>query len=234
MNNDLPTSTVMPPVPADDSPEEVARCSLTNKWFSEDALVLFRGQLVSAEGKQILLDRWQTGLDAPGKMSRSGAWRYGFGRLDCLFILPIALLLAAIAIFLLIFVRPLLALPLITHPRMTTAILFLILGFVTILYFTLSHGWRGRSVGKRAGSQRVITMDGKSVSRVRSLARAFAAYWPIFFVGVAGTVPKGSDLAWATAGVWQAVDMTCAWCDAKAQRFLHERTCGIWVIHDDV
>ena len=42
----------------------MGRCSVTGKAYPEDELVTFQGQLVSAEGKQILLDRLRIGADA--------------------------------------------------------------------------------------------------------------------------------------------------------------------------
>ena len=57
-----------------------APCSITKKWFPEDELVTFQGQLVSAEGKQILLDRLRTGVRAPSDLVRPG----GFRRFVCI------------------------------------------------------------------------------------------------------------------------------------------------------
>ena len=42
----------------------MGKCSITGKSYPEDELVTFQGQLVSAEGKQILLDRLRIGADA--------------------------------------------------------------------------------------------------------------------------------------------------------------------------
>jgi len=42
----------------------MGKCSVTGKSYPEDELVTFQGQLVSAEGKQILLDRLRIGADA--------------------------------------------------------------------------------------------------------------------------------------------------------------------------
>ena len=60
----------------------MAQCSVTHKWFPEDELIMFQGQLVSAEGKQVLLDRLLTGADSPDAMIRPGAWR----RIGCIFL----------------------------------------------------------------------------------------------------------------------------------------------------
>ena len=52
----------------------MAQCNITKKWFPEDELVTFQGQLVSAEGKEILLDRLRTGVIAPGPPTRPTWW----------------------------------------------------------------------------------------------------------------------------------------------------------------
>ncbi|MHB1767122.1 MAG: hypothetical protein ACYCUV_04630 [Phycisphaerae bacterium] len=64
-DNPYETTPIEKASPGNTGPEPgMGRCSVTGKWVPEDALVTFQGQLVCAEGKQILLDRLRIGEDA--------------------------------------------------------------------------------------------------------------------------------------------------------------------------
>ncbi len=218
----------------------MAQCSITKKWFPEDEVVTFQGQLVSAEGKQILLDRLQTGAEAPGKLMCPTRWN----RLWCICLdwLIIALCwYVGIVVVVLILVR---LLPLNVAYSLGTAtflfIMFLVLGTISVGYFTFMHGRKGKSIGKMAGSMRVVNLDGSPISRLKAAARAVVYCGAMFlFVAVlllmeawhptkTHVVAVGSPTF--VCLIWGLLDIICAVFDTRTQRSLHDRICGTRVI----
>ena len=211
----------------------MGRCSVTGKAYPEDELVTFQGQLVSAEGKQILLDRLQTGADMSDELGRPGVWR----RFGCIFLDGILLTVFA---FLL---RAMMGVPFIApatdpkflHQRIAAdSVVFA----VEILYFGLLHGWQGKSIGKIVGHLRVVNLDGTSISKRKAFGRAIAYEFgglmivlaSIFGVGSGNSVIVLSGLVLGL--VWIATDNICALADARLQRSLHDRICGTRVIFE--
>jgi uncharacterized RDD family membrane protein YckC len=211
----------------------MGRCSVTGKAYPEDELVTFQGQLVSAEGKQILLDRLQTGADMSDELGRPGVWR----RFGCIFLDGILLTVFA---FLL---RAMMGVPFIApatdpkflHQRIAAdSVVFA----VEILYFGLLHGWQGKSIGKIVGHLRVVNLDGTSISKRKAFGRAIAYEFgglmivlaSIFGVGLGNSVIVLSGLILGL--VWIATDNICALADARLQRSLHDRICGTRVIFE--
>ncbi len=211
----------------------MGQCSVTGKAYPEDELVTFQGQLVSAEGKQILLDRLQTGADMSDELGRPGVWR----RFGCIFLDGILLTVFA---FLL---RAMMGVPFIApatdpkflHQRIAAdSVVFA----VEILYFGLLHGWQGKSIGKIVGHLRVVNLDGTSISKRKAFGRAIAYEFgglmivlaSIFGVGLGNSVIVLSGLILGL--VWIATDNICALADARLQRSLHDRICGTRVIFE--
>ncbi len=211
----------------------MGRCSVTGKAYPEDELVTFQGQLVSAEGKQILLDRLQTGADMSDELGRPGVWR----RFGCIFLDGILLTVFA---FLL---RAMMGVPFIApatdpkflHQRIAAdSVVFA----VEILYFGLLHGWQGKSIGKIVGHLRVVNLDGTSISKRKAFGRAIAYEFgglmivlaSIFGVGLGNSVIVLGGLILGL--VWIATDNICALADARLQRSLHDRICGTRVIFE--
>ena len=210
----------------------MAQCSITRKWFPEDELVTFQGQLVSAEGKQILLDRLQTGADAPGGLVRPAVLR----RFGCIFLDGILLGVFGLVLDLLLgvsfFGRT------VANQGSGVAVMGTLLSLAAaILYFGLLHGWKGQSVGKMAGSLRVVNMDGTPISKAKAFARAvaytfnstlivMASLFGLFLHSVALI-----SLGGFAAGLWGLTDAIMALVDTRMQRSLHDRICGTRVIY---
>ena len=229
-----PLSTSHPePVTSSTGPAPgMAQCSITKKWFPEDELVTFQGQLVSAEGKQILLDRLQTGAEAPNAFVRPGVWR----RIGCIFVID-GIVLGAFGLILDYTFGITLGTPL-TDPRLIShrLIVSIIALAVAILYFGLLHGWKGQSLGKMVGNLRVINMDGTPISKPKAFARALAYTFGnvlVVLALLAGLLTKNVSIIAAgvfLGGTWGLADCILALVDTRMQRSLHDRICGTRVI----
>lgn len=220
-----PASATTAPAPG------MAQCSITKKWFPEDELVTFQGQLVSAEGKQILLDRLQTGASAPNELMRPGILR----RFGCIFLDGIVLGVVGLVLDLL------LGLSFFGYAGTAQGSLMAGMGNLlsvaaAILYFGLLHGWNGQSLGKRVGNLRVINMDGTPISKSKAFARALAYTFGnvlialTLFVGLLTKNMTVFALGSVLAGVWGLTDCIMALVDTRMQRSLHDRICGTRVI----
>ncbi|MGC9260722.1 MAG: RDD family protein [Phycisphaerae bacterium] len=220
-----------------------AQCSITKKWFPEDELVTFQGQLVSAEGKQILLDRLQTGIKTPAPPTRPTWWN----RLWCICL-----------DWLLIFVSWSFIEQAITYEALRTrrhaleqtraattisgTALFLSLSVISFAYFTVLHAWKGKSLGKMAGKLRVVKLDGSPVSWARAAARSLATFGLLWVAtGAVIFADMWPEIAMISAGltimlawVWVLVDGLFALFDTRTQRSLHDRICGTRVIKEDL
>ena len=209
-----------------------AQCSVTKKWFPEDELVTFQGQLVSAEGKQILLDRLQTGAEAPNEFVRPGVWR----RIGCIFFID-GILLGIFGLVLNYLFGISMFTPQTDPGVMSRRLMVSLIALaVAILYFGLLHGWKGQSLGKMVGNLRVINMDGTPISKPKAFARALAyTFGNVLTVLalVAGVVTKNVAIISVgvfLGGTWGLVDCILALVDTRMQRTLHDRICGTRVI----
>ena len=219
-----------------------AQCSITKKWFPEDELVTFQGQLVSAEGKQILLDRLLTGAEAPGKLMCPTRWT----RLWCICLDWLVIGLCwYVGMVPVVFILVRLLLVRLLHLDFASfaakgVVMFLLLGTISVGYFTFMHGRKGKSIGKMAGSLRVVNLDGSPISRLKAAARA-VVYCGAMFLFVAVLLlmeawhPTKTRLV--TIGsltfvclIWGLLDIICAVFDTRTQRSLHDRICGTRVI----
>ncbi len=226
-------SVAPPNIPGRADPHSgMAQCSITKKWFPEDELVTFQGQLVCAEGKQILLDRLQTGALAPNEFVRPGVWR----RIGCIFFID-GILLGAVGLVLDYPFGITLGTPVADPTLISRRIIASILGLaVVILYFGLLHGWKGQSLGKMVGNLRVINMDGTPISKPKAFARALTyTFGNVLFVLtlLIGLLSKNIALiGWGSglAGVWELTDCIMALADTRMQRSLHDRICRTRVI----
>ena len=213
----------------------MAQCSITKKWFPEDELVTFKGQMVSAEGKQILLDHLRTGADAPGALRRPGV----AARFWCIFL--DFLLLGVLAVL----IQSALGMRL-WEPHRYNRLQHQALGLAAyalevsldIFYFGFFHGWKGKSLAKMAGNLRVVNLDGTSISKPKAFARAAAfQIGPIVTLFSALLAMLTSDRAIYDIGlllsyVWMLFDGVFALIDSRTQRSLHDRICGTRVIEE--
>ncbi len=217
----------------------MGQCSVTGAWHPQDELVSFQGQLVSAAGKQILLDRLRTGANVPGEMERPSI----MGRFGCIFVDIVLLQIFTYAL------RPVFGLPLIqpigsaaasqqAKQVWPTAVIAVIVVVAVILYFGLMHGLKGRSLGKMAGKLRVVNLDGSRISMSKAFARAVAyeAGGLVISVGlILFAVMHSKPVMYgaiALGSIWGLTDVICALVDSRRQRALHDLICGTRVIRE--
>ena len=235
MTDQPPESSPPPPGSVEAGPD-MAQCSITQKWFPEDELVTFQGQLVSAEGKQILLDRLQTGVDAPGALLRpSAAARFWCIFLDML-LHGVLSMIYRIAVGMRVW-----------EPRRYNRLQHEALGVVVLtvglcsylLYFGILHGWKGKTFGKMAGHLSVINLDGTPISKSKAFARAAVfQFGPILlliatFLGVLTGNESLFNLGVFVSWIWFVLDGVAALADPRMQRSLHDRICGTRVVREN-
>ncbi len=232
------------PDPQQNSSSPMAQCSVTGQWHPEDDLVSFQGQLVSAEGKQILLDRLMAGEAPATDMTRPGVLR----RLGCLFLDGLVMIIPTIVL------DAGLGFGLIAVANNTGggfgvpagASLFLgfyavLLGLMYVAYFSICHAKWGCTIGKKAGKLRVVNLDGSPISTGTAWIRGFAYAGGdvviglmMLFAGLTGN----SMVAMAVVGIvellvfgWILADIIMALVDTRMQRSLHDRVAGTRVVY---
>ena len=229
--------SIAPPNISDraDPQSGMAQCSVTRQWFPEDEVVAFQGQLVSAEGKQILLDRLRTGADAPGALLRPGT----AARFWCIFLDLMLLGVLGFIVEIAVGMR-------LWEPRRYNRLEHQALGlvvvtielFLYILYFGNLHGWRGKTLGKMAGHLCVVNLDGTPISKTKAFLRAAVFQFGLIMVLLAtfaGLLTGNKSLfTWGVcvSWVWFLLDGVVALADTRMQRSLHDRICGTRVICD--
>ncbi len=229
--------SIAPPNISDraDPQSGMAQCSVTRQWFPEDEVVVFQGQLVSAEGKQILLDRLRTGADAPGALLRPGT----AARFWCIFLDLMLLGVLGFIVEIAVGMR-------LWEPRRYNRLEHQALGlvvvtielFLYILYFGNLHGWRGKTLGKMAGHLCVVNLDGTPISKTKAFLRAAVFQFGLIMVLLAtfaGLLTGNKSLfTWGVcvSWVWFLLDGVVALADTRMQRSLHDRICGTRVICD--
>ena len=214
----------------------MAQCSITKKWFPEDELVTFQGQLVSAEGKQILLDRLQTGTAAPGTLARPTVLR----RLFCIFVDWLILVPGFLGISALVGRSVNFSSPDRSSAhlrRVSTAlhvggVLYLIFGAIVIAYFSIMHSWKGKTIGKGIGGLHVVNADGSPISWRRATARSFVFLGIMFpyYIAISTGIGNLMEITAYAVLAWIVADAAGGITDTRMQRTLHDRICGTRVI----
>ncbi len=239
MTDQLPQSSPVASSCAEPQPG-VAQCSVTKKWFPEDEIVTLQGQLVSAEGKQILLDRLRTGAGEPGALASPGVFRrFVCISIDWLIILPVWYLLTMAVVVWVV-------LPLHLQGSMGhygfILLVYSLFAVVSSLYFSILHGGAGKSIGKMLGRLRVISLDGSRASWKRILMRSVLYPGTIAIIGACGLLPSSVgegalkiliELAAGAFMAWVLADALTALFDTRMQRSLHDRICGTRVIREN-
>ncbi len=218
------------PSPGVDAPPGMMQCSVTGQWLPPDDLVMFRGRLVSAQGKALLLDQLRTGVDGPGAFVCAGLLRRrrAIG-IDFLVLIGFAYLVGAVVYG--IFSSQ--------ADRGYTFRLSITLGLATLFawaYFTVMHRWRGQSLGKMTRGLRVVTLDAKRISWTQATVRSlivligwFAAV-ALMLVAQYKRQPGMFHFAYVVLVAWLLIDMLPALFDKARRRTMHDRICGTRVI----
>ena len=237
----------VPPVPPQKSaePSAKAQCSITGIWVPADELVMFQGRLVSAEGKQIMLDRMMAGDPVDATVTRPSVLRrFGCIFLDNLIIMVPIMIVAMIGMVgtfnqiiksdqMRSATQPVLYQQNYTYQGFSDLFTFVI----ALCYFALLHARNGKTFGKMAGHLQVLNMDGTPISARTAWIRSFVFVWSNLFTGLCllFILPiVGSAIVLTITGLigfgWIVADVVCALVDTRMQRSLHDRIAGTRVI----
>ncbi len=165
-------------------PDRFKACEVTGEILPADSLVQFQGKWVSEKGKQILLERLQSGEPAlADEMTRPGFWRrFGCYLLDWLIFGVVELvcsviLMIAAAIFAFANAGQIQSPQAPGAPPPSWAIWFgiitvLVINILLILYFSYPHYKWGRTPGKYVGRLKVVMFNGSPLTFRRALLRS--------------------------------------------------------------
>jgi uncharacterized RDD family membrane protein YckC len=210
-------------------PPGMGRCEVTGKIVPADELVVLGGQTVCAEGKAILLERMKAGEAMPGEAERPTVLRrFGCMLLDGLILwVPAAIVgvvtgaLGAGG----------------AAASMTSAMIVIGLGQLLIVaiyvgYFGIMHGTRAQTVGKMAGSLKVVRLDGKPMDMQTGFIRAIAYQGPSVIPAIAIMIgnPIIQMAASIAVSVYALANLLVALFDRHQQRAIHDRIAGTRVI----
>ena len=179
-------------------PDRFKACEVTGEILPVDSLVQFQGKWVSEKGKQILLERLQSGEPTvSNEWVRPGFWRrLGCNLLDWLIFGVVELVCAVIlgiadAIFALAHAGQIQSpSPAPGAPPPSWAIWFgilivLVINILLVLYFAYPHYKWGRTPGKYVGRLKVVMFDGSPLTFRRALLRSILYLLPALIGGAA-------------------------------------------------
>ncbi len=227
--------------PADSPEMGFGTCEVTGQVVPRDALVDFQGKRVSAEGKQILLDRLQSGIDPihDGPAVLPGPWR----RAGCICIDNFALMAAGYILGATL--GHIAAANIVKHHEsaaQTKHLTLILLATISlcgwllnVAYFTFMPFKSGKTLGKLVGREKIIRMDGGKMTFGQSLLRAIVfCLGSLFitcalFVGGLNSIALGELLGLA----WLILDWAFIVGDPALRLALHDRIAGTRVIFSD-
>ncbi len=237
-----------PPAPGADpsSGTPMAQCTVTGTWHPTDELVSFQGQLVCAEGKQILLDRIMAGESPTLVAGRPSVLR----RFGCIFLDDLILMIPMFILEFIFFGSLILGSPnqLASNQQHARYFYFMFSGLFSlvmtigfIVYFALLHSRNGQTVGKKVGKLRVVNLDGTPISTRTAWIRALAYLGPnllvalgviLFssFLSLSAFVIVNAIMSFAVFG-WFLAEIILGLSDSQMQRTLHDRIAGTRVIY---
>ena len=154
-------------------------CEVTGQTVPEDETVVFQGRRVSAEGKQILVDRVNAGEALPGELEDASRWaRLGGAILDAI---PFVVVVVA-AYWLLddLTTDPFRA----AEPGViqTDAAVGVAMGVLGMIYFPVFHARGGQTPGKMLMKTKVVFQDGGPLTGSAAFVRGLVHTGPNLLV----------------------------------------------------
>ncbi len=218
-------------------PNGFGTCEVTGEILPADSLVKFQGKLVGPKGKQILLERLQSGEPTDTTvLQRPSFWR----RFGCIFVDGLVLMVPSLITE---FIFGTVAAAGISNPHATSFFAFshgmlfagignLILFVINAAYFGILHGAYGQTLGKRAGREKVVRLDGSPVDMRTGILRGVYYAMPsaILAVGLFTTTIQIFPIFYLLSLLWWLADIICLIADTRMQRALHDRLAGTRVI----
>jgi uncharacterized RDD family membrane protein YckC len=217
--------------------EKVRRCEVTGEILPADSLVQFRGKWVSEKGKQILLERLQSGepVGLPGIL-RPGVWR----RLLCISFDNLVLILLNLAIMFLlglVGVGPLVSNSAGNAHHVSTFLRGIGIGQIVVFligtaYFGIMQAAGGQTLGKRIGREKVVRKDGSPIGTKTAFIRGACYVMPNLLFGIGALSGDMNFLfIWYVASIiWALADILFLVNDSRLKRALHDRVAGTKVI----
>jgi uncharacterized RDD family membrane protein YckC len=198
----------------------MGQCAVTGKMVPEDELVEIHGQRVCAEGKAILMARIASGETLPGEYDRPTVLR----RFGCIFLdglifgIPVGLISGGLIGA--------------TGSIENANIVGLIAVIAQFIYFGAMHAAGGQTLGKKAGNEVVVNLDGSPVRAPAAYIRSLAYVGPNFLAAIAKFTlnPMAIGVTTMIVFVWALADILFALLDSSQQRSLHDRIAGTRVI----
>ena len=218
-------------------PDRFKACEVTGEILPVDSLVQFQGKWVSEKGKQILLERLQSGEPAETSYTpRPGFWR----RYGCIFLDGLVLIIPnAVVIFSFgtvglaqntkhpsVFGTPFI------HGMRDAGIGQILIFLIGTAYFGIAQGKWGQTLGKRVGREKVVRMDGSPVDMKTGILRGAYYVMPslISAIGALSAMLPLLYVCYVLGVLWSLADVICLIADRRMQRALHDRLAGTRVI----
>lgn len=204
----------------------LVRCEITGKMVSPDDAVEFQGRLVSAEGKEILLERLRNneGRGPAGEPRRPSFWR----RLLC------SLLDTAILGVILGALVAVLDLPDSSIFDDDFAVRgypgFLLRVACTFFYAAYMHGKYGQTLGKMIGGYRVANRDGTAITWPTAFVRAFWSDGYDLAFSIVVVLRPDLEWIWLFSLLYGLVNCLALVADTGYNRALHDRLAGTRVV----
>jgi uncharacterized RDD family membrane protein YckC len=199
----------------------MGQCAMTGKMVPEDELVEIQGQRVCAEGKAILMARLASGEALPGEADHPTVLR----RFGCIF-------LDAIIVGIPIGIASAVGAATTRADPIVTGMISIAGVGLQVAYFGAMHGNGGQTLGKKAGHELVVNLDGSPITPSTAFIRALAYCGPGILSGI--SILTGNPAVTIAAGLivggWGLANILCALFDSKMQRSLHDRIAGTRVI----
>ena len=208
-------------------------CEVTGQTVPEDETVVFQGRRVSAEGKQILVDRVNAGEALPGELEdASRLARFGGAFLDNVIFGVLGFIVGAVvggatasasSATGATFVR-------------ATAGAGLAVGLLQLVYFALMHARGGQTLGKMAAKSKVVTVDGAPIDSGTAWKRAIIYVGPnlvgqlpaMIFGAAVGTAVLVGGVLQTVFGLFVLVNVLLIFRASK--RCLHDDLSGTRVV----
>lgn len=219
--------------------QELVRCQVTGEMVPADEIVEFQGQMVSAHGKEILIDRLKSGESLPGQVEPPNIWR----RFLALVIDALILGVPGFFLYLLFLSNAGGSLSDIFNPPRFQAVqeemkatqwIQQMLGLaIFFTYWTLFHGLKGQSIGKMALRIKVVNLDMTPIGIRTAFLRALYYNGPqviLPFVLIFTQNEMVTILISIIASPYFIVNVVMALADSNRQRSLHDRLAGTRVI----
>ena len=217
-------------------PEGFKTCEVTGEVLPADSMVQFQGKWVGPKGKQILLERLQSGEPTEAAtLQRPSFWR----RFGCIFLDWLVLIIPTAALEWVFGVvswtglnpnaQPAFAF---SHGILFAGLSQMGLFILTTAYFGILQGRSGQTLGKRAGREKVVRLDGNPVGMRTGILRGayYAMPGAIMAIGLLTTVAQIFAICYVVSMLWSLTEIICLLADTRMQRALHDRLAGTRVI----